>query len=175
MGRRFALSSKISKRIAIFNMLFFAVLACEGTKMKGGDTQKKAAPPKKITTEENSGDSKAGDGSSGANGADGSGSDANTAQVAGGGDGNNSSGASQGQCVNGKRISIDGRGEKINSQDEPTLGNGSSDGQCNTSCHKAFANHHGAPFNGRCAESSCRVPNTRDDSQCQKCIYEEPC
>ena len=154
-------------------MLFFAVLACEGTKMKDGGEQKKAAPPKKITTEANSGEAKAGDGS-GASGADANGSDGNAAQVASG-DGNNSSGGSPGECVNGKRISIDGRGKKINSEDEPNLGTGSSKGQCNTSCHKAFAKHHGAPFNGRCAETSCRVPNTIDDSQCEKCIYEEPC
>ena len=45
------MNRKISNKMAMFSMLIFAVLACEGSKMKGADTEKKAAPPKKSITE----------------------------------------------------------------------------------------------------------------------------
>ena len=149
-------------------MLFFAVLACEGTKMKGADTEKKAAPPKKITTEAASGEDKKSDS------LDANASDPNATAVAGA-EGDSSS-KGQGQCVNGKKISLDGPGKIINSKDESNLSSGSSDGQCNTSCHMLYSSHRSAPFNGHCGDtSSCRVPGTKDDSQCQKCVFEEPC
>lgn len=98
-----------------------------------------------------------------------------TTETAGSNAGGNGSIANVGVCVGGKKVSLDGIGKKVNSRNESSLSTGSSLGQCNTSCHMQYSGHHGGSFNGRCGDSGCDVPGTKDDSQCQRCVYDEAC
>lgn len=172
----------------------FSFSACEDGKMSGA--AKKATPSKNGLANGGSDGSSTGgsDGSDNATGAPG-GSD--TADASGDnkdgstgsnnpgsgatatpGSGATTAGGNNGSptiCVAGKKVSLDGMGMKVNSQNASGLATGSSVGQCNTSCHMQYPSHHGGSFNGRCEDADCHIPGTNDDSKCQRCVYDEAC
>ncbi len=177
---------KIRLQLSIVLILsVFAFSACEDGKMNGA--ARKATPAKNGLA--NGGSDGSGTGSGDATGAGSGGSETGDPN----GDNNDGSTSADGStsgapgsttagtngapsiCVGGKRVSLDGMGMRVNSENASDLANRSSVGQCNTSCHLQYPGHHGGSFNGRCEDSDCRIPGTKNDSQCNRCVYDEAC